>query len=195
MSLVTQETRRIKQLFRQTFELKVAGIGSVMLHTLTNNPEDMQQEEPARVSVTQTLGGAFVTDFGQGLPTVTLSGTTGYRRKTTAEGRETDGFQEFQRLRNRIYRGFIETNDPKLSLYWYNWEDDEYYQIQPTSFRLMRNKSEPLLYRYEFRFTCIRRLKGTRRQTTDGLIDPRTDQVWRVLTKSSSRINELLTTM
>jgi hypothetical protein len=195
MALVKSSTVKAKRFYRQTFEMKVAGIGSELLHTLLVNPEDMQVDEPARVTVTQTLGGAFVTDFGQGLPTVTISGTTGYKKRTNAEGRETDGFEEFKNFRDRIYRGFISENDPKLSLYWYNWEDDEYYQIQPTNFRLMRNKAEPLLYRYEFRFTCIRKLRGSKREVADDLIDPRTDRVWVSMATSTSNISEFLNSL
>lgn len=192
MALVMDSTLEAKKFYRHTFELRYTGGGTGFLHTLLVNPEDIQMEEPARVSVTQTLGGAFVSDFGQGLPTVTLSGTTGYKRRISAEGYETDGFDSFKKFRARIYRFFLESNDPKLSLYWYNWEDDEYYQVQPQSFRMMRNKSEPLLYRYELRFTCLRRLTVSKRTAADSLIDPTTDQVWSQLATSNSAISEFL---
>ena len=192
MALVKNSTLWAKKFYRHTFEMRVAGIGSVMLHTLLVNPETMDMDEPARASVTQTLGGAFVTDFGQGLPTVVLAGTTGYRKRVNAERYETDGFEEFMNFRNRVYRDFIKSNDPKLTLYWYNWEDDEYYQIQPISFRLMRNKTEPLLYRYEFRFTCLQKLKNAKRAVTNVVKDPSTRTTWLDLSKRASTISEFL---
>lgn len=155
---ISNETANLKKVYRMTFDMKRKGVGTFMLHSLLINPEDYTFDEPARVNVTETLGGAYVTDFGKGIPTVTLSGKTGYSVRTSAEGKQLDGFQEFVAFRDDVYRGFIEENDPSLELYWYNWEDKEYYEIQPLSFRLQRNKAEPLLYRYEFKFNCIKRI-------------------------------------
>lgn len=192
MALVSPATLARKKFYRHTFDMKYAG-SSVMLHTLLLNPDDMAQDEPARANVTETLGGAFVTDFGKGIPTVTISGTTGYRQRKTAEGRTFDGFEEFIHFRTRVYRGFIEDNDPKLSLYWYNWEDDEYYEIQPTNFRLQRNKSEPLLYRYEFKFTCLNRLKSRNQPITDYLLNsPPTRELAMEIGTAVSNISEVL---
>ena len=192
MALVKDLTLRAKKMYRQTFEMKKEGVGSILIHTLLVNPEDMQMEEPARANVTQTLGGAYVMDFGQGLFTVTLSGITGYRKRVNTEGKLMDGFEEFITFRNKIYRDFIAKNDPKLSLYWYNWEDGEFYQIQPLSFRLMRNKSEPLLYRYEFRFVCIKKLVNVKLRPSDSLSDPNPTVVWGAIMNRTSMISEFL---
>lgn len=181
-SQVTDATRIAKAFgYRYTFELRKLGMGTIMRHTLTRNPEEMSQDESARVSITPTLGGAYVQDFGQGLIPITLSGTTGYRKRTTSEGLLTDGFQEFLIFRTRIYRDFIRSNDPDLQLFWYNWEDDEYYQIQPQNFRLQRSKSQPLLYRYEFRFTCIEQITSGittfKKALQDAVTDPATGAI------------------
>lgn len=192
--LVKPTTRAMKKVYRFTFEMRREGIGSVMLHTLMVNPEDFTQEEPARNTVTPTLGGAYVTDFGMGLPTVSVSGTTGYKTRTTAEGEEMDGYEQFLAFRRRVYRSFIESNDPLLSLYWYNWEDNEFYEIQPTSFRLQRSKSQSLLYRYDLRFTCIRRLTKTRSAMAQDylLANPDTRQLTLDLSKSISSYSEIM---
>lgn len=195
MALVMDSTVRIKQFYRQSFEIKQQGVGSLMFQTLVQNPDDMSQDEPARATVTQTLGGAFVTDFGQGLPSVVLSGTTGYKKRINSEGQETDGFQAFRDFRNKVYRDFITQNDPTLELYWYNWEDEEYYQIQPTNFRLQRNKTESLLYRYEFRFTCLRAVQNAKQQAQDWLVDPRTDNMWSDLATAVSASNQFITNL
>lgn len=195
MSLVKNSTKEQKSFYRFTFDMRYDGIGSVMLHTLLVNPEDFSQEEPARNTITQTLGGAFVTDFGSGLPVVTMSGTTGYKARTTAEGLLVDGYEEFVNFRDKVYRNFIQATDPSLSLYWYNWEDNEYYEIQPQSFRLQRSKSQSLLYRYEIRFTCIRKLTKSRADITKDylLANPNTRQMALALSSSISTISEVLT--
>jgi hypothetical protein len=154
MSLVLPATAQLKQTYRYTFETRRNNIKDVR-HTLLVNPQSLSQNEPTRSSVTQTLGGVYITDFGAGLPTVVISGTTGYKKRYNSDGEQRDGYTEFMHFRNDIYRNFIESNDPSYTMYWYNWEDEEYWQIQPTSFKLQRSVSEPMLYRYEFAFTCI----------------------------------------
>ncbi len=191
MALVLNATLQQKRFYRQSFEVKKEG-KSILFHTLLINPEDLQMDEPSRSTVTQTLGGAYVTDFGQGLPTMVISGTTGYKRREK-EGKQTDGYQEFIDFRNKVYRDFVATNDPSLAMYWYNWEDNEYYEIQPENFRLMRNKSEPLLYRYEFRFTCIKRLTNASRKINDNLKVPSAITMGTALGLAISSIGELLT--
>lgn len=154
MSLVSSKTAVLKQNYHHTFELRKDN-KVVARHTLLLNPQNLSQTEQARVNVTQTLGGSYVTDFGAGLPTVTISGTTGYRSRYNADRERRDGYEEFVHFRNEIYRKFIQTNDPSYQLFWYNWEDEEYWNIQPTNFILQRSVSEPLLYRYTFNFTCL----------------------------------------
>jgi hypothetical protein len=159
--LVKKTTREAKKFYHHTFEIKRHG-RSKHRHTLLVNPEDISQNEPTRMSVTQTLGGAYVVDFGQGLIEVSISGTTGYKARYNSEGEYVDGFEEFINFRENIYRDFIQNSDNGMEMFWYNWEDDEYYQIQPKSFRLMRNKQAPLLYRYEFQFICLAECKRSR---------------------------------
>lgn len=152
-----QSTQTNKRFYKYTFELR-RNTDVLTRHTLSVNPEDLTIIEPARVNVVQTLGGAYVHDFGQGLTTVTISGITGFHAKRNEEGEIVDGWTEFRNFRDEVYRKFIKENIQSYALYWYNWEDDEYFQIQPTSFRLMRSKQAPLVYRYEFQFTCIKSL-------------------------------------
>jgi hypothetical protein len=140
---------------RQTFEIRNSANQVLKSHTLLVNPQDMSIDEPSLSSVTETLGGAYVTDFGQGTIPVSISGVTGYRARSTDDGKIRNGHEEFLHFRNEVYRKFIAENRPDMHLVWFNWEDNEYYVIQPSRFRLQRSKNEPLLYRYEFRFTCI----------------------------------------
>lgn len=148
------ETMKKRQFYRQTFEVKNKG-KSQYKHTLLVNPEDMSVTEPARITPQQTLGGAYVAHFGQGMHQVTLGGITGYNARYNSEGVLKDGYTEIKDFRKKIYRDFLTTKETQLELFWYNWEDEEYYKIVPTSFRLMRNKAEPMLYRYELSFVTM----------------------------------------
>lgn len=154
MALVSDSTAELKRNYHQTFEIHAKNT-VVVRHTLLLNPQNLTHAEQAKTSVTQTLGGAYVTDFGEGLPQVTIGGTTGYKQRYNEDGEQRDGFEEFIHFRNEVYRKFVKTNDPDYMMFWYNWEDKEYYRIQPVTFRLQRSVSEALLYRYEFTFTCL----------------------------------------
>lgn len=148
------QTRLKKTFYHQTFEVKDDG-RTKYRHTLLVNPQEMSITEPARINPQQTLGGAYVSYFGQGLHQVSISGVTGYHARHNAEGEVKDGFTEMQDFRRNIYRDFLKNPSSQLEMFWYNWEDEEYYKIVPLSFRLMRNKAEPILYRYEFTFVCL----------------------------------------
>lgn len=137
-------------------------------HTLILNPQDFSQREPVRGQVVQTLGGAYVDDFGRGLPKVQISGNTGWRLKHMPDGAGLlDGWQAFKALRSDIFRFYTDAKDevrtflhnPNYEMRWYNWGEDEYYAIHPEDFQLQRSASNPLLYQYSFPFTCIRDLR------------------------------------
>jgi hypothetical protein len=136
-------------------------------HTLIINPQEMSQREATRAQVFQTLGGAYVDDFGRGLPKVSISGNTGWRLKYMPDGKGLlDGWQAFKTLRSDIFRYFTDAKDPvrpflrnvNYEMHWYNWGEDEYYAIQPEEFQLQRSASNPLLYQYTLSYTCIRDL-------------------------------------
>lgn len=115
-------------------------------YTFSVNPEEYTQEEPSRSVVTQTKGGAWVDDFGAGLQTINIQGTTGFRNGL--------GVTKFKELRNMIRNYYGGTAE----LTFHNWTDDESWIVHtdPSGFRLMRSKSNPLLYMYEIRLVCLR---------------------------------------
>lgn len=156
--VVLASTRAKKRSYHQTFALRDAFKGEIARHTLLVNPEDMSFSEASKSSATETLGGGYITDFGSAFKEVTIQGITGYKARSNVEGVLRDGYTEFLHLRNNIYRRYIESVDPEIHMYWYNWEDDDYWRIHPVAFRLLRNKNEPVLYRYEFSFKLLRQL-------------------------------------
>jgi hypothetical protein len=159
-------SRDARRFYKQTFEIKDRG-KSVYRHTMLVNPEEMGIDEPHRASVTQTLGGAYVALFGRGLHTVSLSGITGYHARKNTDGKLTDGYQEMKNFRNKVYRDFIDAKSPKTEMFWYNWEDEEYYKIIPLSLRISRSKSSPILYRYDIQFVTLEQLGNVKKPTTN----------------------------
>ena len=72
-------------------------------HLMSVNPEDLTVTSPSRLAVQQTMGGAWVDNFGPGLRTITISGNTGWRAKYDA-GR--DWAAEYASLHQEAFEGW-----------------------------------------------------------------------------------------
>lgn len=147
-------THKKRAFYHQTFVIKDKD-KEVYRHTLLVNPQDMSITEPARINVQQTLGGAYVSKFGQGLHQITLSVLTGYNARPNAEGKMTDGYEELKNFRDKVYRYYVTAPSSHVEMFWYNWEDEQYYKVVPMSFRVMRNVAQPTMYRYELSMTAL----------------------------------------
>lgn len=112
------------------------------------NPEEYIQEEPSRSTVTQTKGGAWVDDFGAGLPVITIRGSTGFQYGL--------GVSKFKELRNLVRQYYSSSSNKEFI--FHNWTDDESWVVHtdPQGFRLLRNRNNPLLYMYDIRLICLR---------------------------------------
>ncbi|MHB1420097.1 MAG: LysM peptidoglycan-binding domain-containing protein [Bacillota bacterium] len=131
--------------------------------TLPINPEDLQVTVPPRITVTQTLGGAYSDNWGVGIGTGSLRGHTGWRnRRPVVDGVIVDGFTAYKKLYDlflRYLRLCQDAVDPtKIWLFLFDDVDHEAYQIEPGDFKLFRNKSQPLLFKYEWPFTIVKDL-------------------------------------
>lgn len=125
--------------------------------TLAVRPEDLTRTEPARATVHQTLGRntvGWVDHFGEGLPSVTISGHTGWRH---AAGLGMDGVQSFEALNQLVVKDFAEAKqsavdigqDPaSVKLIFVDLLDGFAWSVVPTQFVLRRSKSRPLLFQY-----------------------------------------------
>lgn len=160
-TLATQYNTRFKKI---TFELLANGI-PFYIQTLTIGPEELTREDTIDATVTRTLGSAHVDDFGMGLITYNLNGTTGFHSKTNAEGKTVDGYIEIKDLRDRIIRYIEEPggtprekqDTTEYSLIFHDWAMEEHFYVQPIGrFRLVRSKSRPLLHAYDFSFVALR---------------------------------------
>ena len=128
--------------------------------TLFVNPEDFSQTEPARITITQTKGGAFVDHFGQGLKQISMKGVTGYRYRDVG-GTPVSGHDHFLAFRSmiRTWEDMAKLEGPdKHKMFFYNWADNEFYEIAVTNFTLQRSNSRPLLYQYTLTFTCLKKI-------------------------------------
>lgn len=123
------------------------------------NPEELQHQQPARITTTQTLGGIFQDIDGLGVGKITLQGTTGWRQRP---GTSMDGMQAATFLYRNIYTEFYKrcNVDPsKVELLLINGIDGHSWRVSIDDFQLMRSKSETLLYRYTLNMTILQDLK------------------------------------
>lgn len=143
-----------------SFILDDQNTGERLALDLAIRPEDLTRNEPQRITVTQTLGGAFADNFGDGIHTITLSGHTGWN--AYADGR--DGIARFQQLHDRLFKDWgarraqaaRDGKDPeKVLLLFADGLDDKVDVVLPTNFQLRRNKQRPLLAQYNINLTAM----------------------------------------
>jgi hypothetical protein len=128
--------------------------------TLFIRPEEMSRNHPSRTSVNQTLGGAWIDSFGEGLESTTLSGTLGWR--TGPDGQ--DGGDRLIEMREKTYHQWHKLrqeavdrgDDPNdVKLRFVDALNSYSSVIVPLAFEIRRNKSRPLLASYRISFISV----------------------------------------
>lgn len=132
--------------------------------TLPIRPEDLTRTESSRLTVHQTMGRdviGWVDHFGQALPTVNISGNTGWRY---AAGVNLDGYGSFDALNQLVQHEYHRAKqaavdggkDPAgVKLLFVDVLDEFTYSVAPVQFVLRRSKSRPLLYQYQISLQAI----------------------------------------
>jgi hypothetical protein len=148
--------------------------------TLNINPEDLSIDSPYRVNAVNTMGGAFVDVWGQGVRRILMRGHTGWKTYKST-GQVQDGYDNIFNLRDNIINRYLQIRidnspnypqsriDDGLSLELVDNLHQTVYSIIPENFRLLRNRARPLLHMYEATFV-IRDL-NPKDSTVNMLID------------------------
>ena len=128
------------------------GEGGDARFDLVVRPEDLQRQEPSRLTVPQTLGGAWADAFGAGLAQITIRGTNGWKGGYLSSGEDA-----FRQLRDTVFvswhsrreQSVKKNQDPnQIKLYFVDTLDDMAYVVAPKAFTTSRSKSRPLLIQY-----------------------------------------------
>lgn len=150
-----------------TFILRDGINNNVYVVDLNVNPEDMSVENPFRVNAYNTLGGAFVDVWGQGIRRVIIRGHTGWRTVRGANGQQQDGFDNVFALRDDICNLYFAIRDAaslsksqseiqdSLTLTLIDKLHETAYRVVPEHFKLLRNRTRPLLHMYEASFVIV----------------------------------------
>lgn len=132
--------------------------------TLKIRPEDLTVNEPSRVAVHQTLGRnitGWVDNFGQGLPSVTIAGHTGWRASPSTGQ---DGVAAFEALNKMVMTDYHEQkqraidagiDQSQVKLLFIDTLDNITWNVVPNVFVLRRSKSSPLLIRYQITLQAV----------------------------------------
>lgn len=156
-------TSQLARLRPISFVLDTFGVLSRPV-VLPIRPEDLTRNEPSRATVHQTLGRdvtGWVDEFGAGLPTVSISGTTGWRFR---EGVNQDGEAAFMALNKLVMEDYhrakqtaidVGLNPSMIKLIFVDLLDDFTWSVVPTQFQLRRSKSRPLMFQYQIQLQAV----------------------------------------
>lgn len=134
--------------------------------TMSVRPEALTRQDPSRIAVQQTLGGAWADSFGAGLATINISGHTGWRRDigSSPQSGGQDGVERFLSLRETVFTRWHEERaqrvksgqDPSgVQLIFSDALDRFGCVVAPQSFVLQRSRSRPLLMQYQISMTVL----------------------------------------
>lgn len=141
-----------------SFVLEVNGrVASTV--TLALRPEDFSRTDPSRVTVHHTLAGAWADNFGPGLASIQISGTTGWRG-----GADGDGETRWKALRDNVFAAWHQRRkdaiaagrDPAMvKLIYADALNDFAAEVAPLNLSLRRSRSRPLLIQYSMALTVL----------------------------------------
>lgn len=147
------------QKYRQISFKLTGGSADPLTFAFAMRPEELTVEEPLRVNVTQTLGGAWLDEFGRGLRTINLSGHNGWRGGLLLSGEDM-----FLSLRDTVLTQWADRRkamvdqhqDPdQIKLYFTDNLDSITAVVAPLRFSLRRSKSQPLLIMYQIQLSVL----------------------------------------
>ena len=136
-------------------------------------PEELTYTHPTRASVIQTLGGAWVDDFGEGLVDIALSGHTGWRANDTplpTAPSMLDGMEKVIELRRLFFEEFHQQRmaaaqsgidpDDAVQMMFADALNMALYRVYPVSLQIRKHKSRPLLYQYQLRMLGLEKMNA-----------------------------------
>ena len=138
-----------------------SGLGTTEALTLYVRPEELTRQDPSRVNVTQTLGGAWADSFGPGVAMINIAGHTGWRRDQSGS----DGEDRFLALRERVFDQWHQRRaaaikrsaDPSgVQLVFSDALDSFAAVVAPLSFTLRRSRSRPLLLSFNIQMAVLK---------------------------------------
>lgn len=122
------------------------------------NPDSMVESRPHRTTAVKTKSRIIIEDFQSDIPTITISGTTGYN----PTGRTADrGINKIKELKQYLI-DYAELggngNTPPDEFYFHNFTNDKSWVVHLAAegVNYTQDANSPLTHRYEIKFIIIR---------------------------------------
>lgn len=124
------------------------------------NPEEYQMSKPNIADVTQTKSGAWIDEFGPGVPGVVMKGTTGFKNGTKNPKSGYVKFKELSDLLDSVYSRVKpgQTVPASKELKFYNYTDGEFWIVTPQTFDILRSVARPTMYIYNIQLILQRKI-------------------------------------
>lgn len=163
----SRTSERARQVTAVTLELVNGEQGSPFTYTFNITPQGVDFTMASRANPQQTLGGAYVEEWGEGLAKLVLSGHTGFSLRVPFQGMpEVDGYKAFQDLKAFLKRYLdaltlqrlaTEIERKPLTLIAHLWESDDHFEVtlDGDALRVARSDQTPLLFPYTVTFTIL----------------------------------------
>ena len=135
------------------------------------NPENITYTRPHRTTTLKTKSRIVVEDFQSDIPTVMISGTTGFNPTGRASDRGIEKIKEMKKYLIDYAEMGGNGNTPPQDFYFHDFTNDESYVVHlaPDGVTYTQDVNSPLLHRYQIKFVILR--KSTEPAEED-VIDP-----------------------
>lgn len=126
-------------------------------------PEQVDVNIPSRVAVYQSISGTtYIDHLGEGVPTINLTGTTGFTRGVKGARRIGLNYLQYMFLKEIVSKyneycrqGKAEITDFTLTIAFPDAPDYGQWRVTVKDLTLSRNANAPMLFRYQLSLICL----------------------------------------
>jgi hypothetical protein len=123
------------------------------------NPENFQLSRPHRTTALKTKSRIIIEDFQSDIPTITISGTTGFNPTGRAEDRGIAKIKEMKAYLEAYAEMGGNGNTSSQDFYFHDFTNDESYVVHLSAegVQYTQDVNAPLMHRYQIKFVILRR--------------------------------------
>jgi len=123
------------------------------------NPDNMVYANPHRTTAVKTKSRIIIEDFQEDIPTVTISGTTGFNPTGVASDRGIAKIREMKNFLAKYASMGGNGNKSSADFYFHDFTNMEHYvvHLSPEGVNYTQDANSPLTYRYDIKFIILRK--------------------------------------
>lgn len=135
------------------------------------NPENMEYARPHRSTAVKTKSRIVIEDFQSDVPSVTISGTTGFNPTGKSSDRGIKKIAEMKKFLADYGEMGGNGKMPAEDFYFYDFTNDESYVVafSPDGVTYTQDVSSPLTHRYQIKFYILRKAS---QPADESIVDP-----------------------